>query len=272
MRWKCPRIPLDRGAANVRVRHPRDCGRALARLPLRPQAVPRFPPGPAQPHGAKDGGYLRPHRSHQSGRDADIGLFYRGDRFLPRGAPRERLIDPARKLGADPGAHLRNGRAADPGRSRHPGRPAQAGARHRRGPPLALAGLRGLVKHARRHRDHFHVRFYAPRAQELGRRIQPLLALRPDQNRTVHVVRTGNTLTQIATKYKTSSPRCERRMGSRHGRCSSSDSSWWSRCAGCAPAARCPSGGRSPRFAPPEPLPSVESWQGGINPEMATAE
>jgi len=46
--------------------------------------------------GTKDGGYLRPHRSHQSGRDADIGLFYRGDRFPPRGAPRERSIDPAR--------------------------------------------------------------------------------------------------------------------------------------------------------------------------------
>src|SRR5438132_11856243 len=45
---------------------------------------------------AKDGGYLRPHRSHQSGRDADIGLFYKGDRFPPRGAARERLIDPAR--------------------------------------------------------------------------------------------------------------------------------------------------------------------------------
>src|SRR2546421_7242412 len=45
---------------------------------------------------AKDGGYLRPHRSHQSGRDADIGLFYKGDRFPPRGALRERLIDSAR--------------------------------------------------------------------------------------------------------------------------------------------------------------------------------
>src|SRR5205807_2459713 len=44
---------------------------------------------------AKDGGYLRPHRSHQSGRDADIGLFYKGDRFPPRVAARVRLIDPA---------------------------------------------------------------------------------------------------------------------------------------------------------------------------------
>src|SRR2546425_252564 len=41
---------------------------------------------------AKDGGYLRPHRSHQSGRDADIGLFYKGDRFPPRGPARETLL------------------------------------------------------------------------------------------------------------------------------------------------------------------------------------
>ena len=53
---------------------------------------------------AKDGGYLRPHRSHQSGRDADIGLFYKGDRFPPRGALRERLIDSARR-----GIRMRSG-------------------------------------------------------------------------------------------------------------------------------------------------------------------
>src|SRR5437762_1199694 len=46
--------------------------------------------------GAQDGGSLRPHRSHQSGRDADIGLFYRGARIPPRGVARERLMDPAR--------------------------------------------------------------------------------------------------------------------------------------------------------------------------------
>src|SRR5205814_2125844 len=36
--------------------------------------------------GAKDGGYLPPHRSHQSGRDADIGLFYKNDRIPARGS------------------------------------------------------------------------------------------------------------------------------------------------------------------------------------------
>jgi hypothetical protein len=27
-----------------------------------------------------------------------------------------------------------------------------------------------------------------------------------------------------------------------------------------------------PRLVPPEPLPSIRAWLGGINPEMATAE
>ena len=46
--------------------------------------------------GLADGGYLRPHRSHQSGRDADIGFFYTNDSIPGRGARREKLIDPAR--------------------------------------------------------------------------------------------------------------------------------------------------------------------------------
>src|SRR5690606_24682400 len=36
------------------------------------------------------------------------------------------------------------------------------------------SGKDAIVKHARRHRDHFHVRFFNPRAQELGRRVQPI--------------------------------------------------------------------------------------------------
>ena len=28
--------------------------------------------------GNQDGGYLRPHHSHQSGRDADVGYYYKG--------------------------------------------------------------------------------------------------------------------------------------------------------------------------------------------------
>ena len=59
---------------------------------------------------------------------------------------------------------------------------------------LFHAGPDSLVKHARRHRDHFHVRFFASRSQELGRRIQPLLARQPEQNVVIHRVVKGDTL------------------------------------------------------------------------------
>jgi len=69
---------------------------------------------------------------------------------------------------------------------------------------LFNAGAKSIVKHAKRHRDHFHVRFFNPRAQELGRRVAPLLALQPDKNIVMHRVRSGNTLGGIALKYGTS--------------------------------------------------------------------
>ena len=224
--------------------------------------------------GARDGGYLRPHRSHQSGRDADIGLFYKGDRFPPRGSPRERLMDPARNwallkaLITETDVQLI---LVDRGIQNVLRRYALA-----IGENAAWLGkvFGQVVKHARAHRDHFHVRFYAPRSQELGRRIQPLLALRPEQNRTIHVVRAGNTLNQIAARYETTvaAVRKANRLQGRsllqlgqhlivplRGACTS--------CALPPPVAV------PPRLIPPEPLPSPsQSWLGGINPEMATAE
>jgi len=64
-------------------------------------------------------------------------------------------------------------------------------------------GPEPLLKHASRHRDHFHVRYYAPRSQELGRRVQPLLAMRPEHNLMLHRIRSGDSLGKIASKYGT---------------------------------------------------------------------
>ncbi len=234
---------------------------------------PDSPPARLSHMGAKDGGYLHPHRSHQSGRDADIGLFYRGDRFPPRGAPRESLIDPARNwaliraLIAETDVQLI---LVDQGIQDVLRKHALAIGED---PRWLSQVFGGLVKHARRHRDHFHVRFYAPRAQELGRRIQPLLALRPDQNRTLHVVRTGNTLTQIATKYKTSVAAVRKANGLQARSMLKLGQHLMIPLRGvCTSCPLPPPVAVPPRFAPPEPLPSVESWLGGINPEMATAE
>lgn len=157
--------------------------------------------------GLADGGYLRPHRSHQSGRDADIGFFYKGDAVPAARTRREKLIDPARNwalvralvtqtdvqvilvdrgiqkvlrayaLGAGEDADFVGG--------------------------LFGGGSRALIQHARHHKDHFHVRFYAPRSQELGRRIQPLLSQRPEQNIVLHKVKHGETLGSLARKNHT---------------------------------------------------------------------
>jgi|SRR5436190_20910160 len=235
---------------------------------------PESAPGRISHLGTREGGYLPPHRSHQSGRDADIGFYYRGDRFPARGAPRERLMDPARNwamvrtLITDTDVQLI---LVDRGIQRVLRNYALSIGEN---PRWLSQVFGGVVKHARSHRDHFHIRFFAPRSQELGRRIQPLLALRPDQNRTVHIVRAGNTLGQIAARYNTSvaAVRKANRLQGRsllqlgqnlviplRGSC---------RACPLPPALAVP-----PRLMPPEPLPNgAGSWLGGINPEMATAE
>src|SRR5207248_917149 len=131
-----------------------------------------------------------------------------------------------------------------------------------------------IVRHARSHRDHFHVRFYAPRSQELGRRIQPLLAFSPDQNSTIlHLVRSGNTLGLLAARYKTSvvairkANRMQGRSVLRLGQ--HLVIPLRSNCTVCPlpPPLAIP-----PRLLPPErPTAVAQSWVGGINPEMATA-
>ena len=281
----------DRGRVINAVQMPRDPAWIVERpeyafatretvdaLSLAFRAVHRqFPdsaPGRLSHVGAREGGYLRPHRSHQSGRDADIGFYYRNDRIPPRGTPRERLLDPARNWAllraliteTDVQVILVDRRIQE--------------VLHRFALSIGedarwLSQVFGhIVKHARAHRDHFHVRFFAARSQELGRRLQPLLALRPDQNRTVHVVHAGNTLGQIAARYRTSAaairranrmkPRSLLRAGQQliiplRGSCT--------QCPVPPPLAV------PPRLLPPEPLPTIaQSWLGGINPEMATAE
>jgi LysM repeat protein len=69
---------------------------------------------------------------------------------------------------------------------------------------LFHAGPDSLIRHARRHRDHFHVRFFAARSQELGARIQPLLAKQPEQNLVIHRVQKGDTLGGLATRFNSS--------------------------------------------------------------------
>lgn len=155
----------------------------------------------------REGGWLRPHRTHQNGRDVDLGFYYPTPEaarcracekrmdvpanwelvralvtltdvevILVDRAVQRVLIEYALSIGEDP-------KWID---------------------SLFRAGRRSLIKHARRHRDHFHVRFYNPCAQELGRRVAPLLAQRPDENLRMYRVRNGDNLSMIAYRNNSS--------------------------------------------------------------------
>ncbi|HEY1101082.1 MAG TPA: penicillin-insensitive murein endopeptidase [Myxococcota bacterium] len=173
------------------------------------QVEERFPNTPAlriNHIAKKDGGYLRPHRSHQSGRDVDIGFYYpTADPVRVRA--RENHIDVARNWAfiraiiteTDVQFILVDRRVQKVLRAH-----AESIGENRQWVESLFSGTDPMIRHARGHRDHFHVRFFNARAQELGRRVQPLLSLVPEQNLTTHRVKRGDTLGHIARRYGTS--------------------------------------------------------------------
>ena len=170
------------------------------------EKTPSTPPLRVNHIGKKEGGYLRPHHSHQSGRDVDIGFYYR-DGIDPGAVkiPREKAMDlPANwaliralATGTDTQLILFDYRVQkvlyDYALS--------VGEDHAWLDSLFHAGASSLLQHARRHRDHFHVRFYSARSQELGWRVQPLLARRAGENVVIHRVKPGDTLGHLALHY-----------------------------------------------------------------------
>jgi murein endopeptidase len=174
----------------------------------------RFPGSPRLVIGDlsnPEGGRIDRHRSHQAGRDADIGLYYRSGEvqdfrtahpkeldatrtwalvralvtdtdieriFIDRSLMRV-LYDEAVSEGEDV-AWLADifGRTSD----------------------------KGIIQHERRHKDHLHARFYNRRAQEAGRLVYPTLVetgVAPPPF-VKHRVRGGETLGSLARRYGTS--------------------------------------------------------------------
>lgn len=158
------------------------------------------------------GGRLNRHRSHQAGRDADVGFYYRRGEVGDFVAARKRDLDWPRTWAlvralvteADVDRIFVD-------RSIIALLYQQALAEGEDGGWLddifgRRAGEKGIIQHERRHRDHLHVRFFNPRAQEQGRIVYPVLVEMGVAPPPVvkHRVRRGETLGSIAQRYGTS--------------------------------------------------------------------
>jgi murein endopeptidase len=176
----------------------------------------RFPGSPRVVIGdvsRPDGGRLNRHRSHQAGRDADVGFYYRsGEARTFRKLGKNELDLPrtwtlVRALVTDTDVdrvfvdrsiqRLLYAHALSEGEDR-----AWLDDVFGRRPD----GEKGIIQHERRHKDHLHVRFYNRRAQEWGRLVYPLLVeleLAPGPTVT-HRARRGDTLSGLAKRYGTS--------------------------------------------------------------------
>lgn len=160
-----------------------------------------------------DGGRLNRHRSHQAGRDADIGFYYSTGEAAEFRAPRRNELDLTRTWSLVR-AFLTETDVERIFLDRSLQGPLYAHALAsgedrawlddvfgRRG-----AGKDAIIQHVRGHRNHLHVRFYNRTAQELGRIAYPLLVragLVPQPTR-FHRARAGDTLAGLARRYGTS--------------------------------------------------------------------
>jgi LysM repeat protein len=157
------------------------------------------------------GGRIDRHRSHQAGRDADIGLYYRlGE------APNFRAARPLELDAVRTWALVRAlVTETDIERifiDRSLMRALHAEAVAEGEDPAWLADIfgrgseKGIIQHERRHKDHLHARFYNRRAQEAGRIVYPLLVqtgVAPPPF-VSHRVKRGETLGSLARRYGTS--------------------------------------------------------------------
>lgn len=187
-----------------------------------------YPDSPALNVGhisSPKGGFLRPHRSHQSGRDVDLGFYYQdgGQWYLAADATsldRERTWLLVRTLIAETDVHfilidhsiqtLLREHAEEVGED-----PAWLDDVFRGSGPTRPA----VIRHAPGHRTHMHVRFYNPIAQETARRshaaMVQLKLIPSSQHFAEHKAKKGETLTHIAKSYGTTVDAIKRANGLR---------------------------------------------------------
>ena len=173
------------------------------------------------------GGRLNRHKSHQAGRDVDIGFYFqRGEAGLVpgrcgRGTSTCRAPGPSsarssrRPTSSASSWTARSSRCCTSTRSPRRGRTARW-----LNDVFGRTSEKGIIQHERRHKDHLHVRFYNPVAQEHGRIVYPVLvetgAAPPPMVK--HRVRPGETLGSLARRYGTSASSIRAANGLRSSR------------------------------------------------------
>jgi penicillin-insensitive murein endopeptidase len=161
------------------------------------------------------GGRLHRHQTHQGGRDVDLGYFYKSGKsewFVPGNASN---LDLAKNWALVRALVTRTDVETillDTRIQRSLYRYALGLGEDKewldRIFQFAKGSSESIIRHVVGHNTHYHVRFYNPVAQELGRRAHPLLVkahlMSPPVYTVTHVVRSGETLGQIAARYGTS--------------------------------------------------------------------
>jgi murein endopeptidase len=157
------------------------------------------------------GGRLNRHKSHQAGRDADIGFYFERGEMDSFEVPRKKDLDLPRtwalvralvtetdveRIFVDRSLiALFYQYALDEGEDRS-----------WLGDIFGRTSEKGIIQHERGHKNHLHVRFFNAQAQEHGRIVYPVLvetgAAPPPMVK--HRVRQGETLGSLARRYGTS--------------------------------------------------------------------
>jgi penicillin-insensitive murein endopeptidase len=188
------------------------------------EAFPDAPPIVVGDISDEDGGRLKRHQSHQGGRDVDLGFFLKAGTAQQFFAGTSANFDLAKNWAlvrslvtcTDVETILLDTRiqrmlykyAASIGEDQAWLNDVFF---------FARGSKSAIVKHVPGHRNHYHVRFYNPVAQELGRRVHPILVelkvVDPPVYTVRHVVRPGQTMGQLAARYGTSTSAIRRANG-----------------------------------------------------------
>jgi penicillin-insensitive murein endopeptidase len=187
------------------------------------ETYPDAPPLQVGHISRRTGGPLRPHKSHQSGRDVDVGYYYKDARpWFARATPQnldaERTWAFVRALIVETDVEMI---LIDASLQRVLRAHAESIGEDSAWLDRVFRGTPGveppLIRHARGHATHIHVRFISPVAQETARRLNATLARlgKAPPAFVMHTAKKGETLGSLARRYGTSVREIQRANGLR---------------------------------------------------------